>query len=280
MKNRYLLFLTLIFGLAGQVIEAMNSQVPITQEQIKQLFLNAHFPEKNLQELDTDIKNKIEPVLNRYAEKYYPGFKLKYLVSEDTWRAGTNLTIKIPYSFIQLILQNKPKSSSYWAEIGSFCHEVTHCINKDPEYLRDKIMKLPEDQRGNLTKEREERADRGVPDNEKILEGMYYDFQRKVFFKQFSSQCSEPKLTSWYKHPSNEERAQYFKERINALKTDSNNIKANYYRNPNKLHEFFGADAMPLFKPTNLARYSFSRDEEFLKTHTIRRYWQNALLNN
>lgn len=276
MKNRYSLLLTLIFGLAGHMVEAMNSQVPITQEQIKQLFLNAHFPEKNLQELDTDIKNKIEPVLNMYAKKYYPGFKPRYQISADTWQSGVNSTIEIPYSFLLFILQNRSKNSAYWAEIGSFCHEVTHCLNSDPEHLEEKIIKLPFNQRGKLTKKMEMRADRGVPDDENILESMFLHLKKKAFFEQFLKPSN---LESWYQHPSHQERAQYFKERINALKTDSNNIKANYYRNPNKLHEFFGADAMPLFKPTNLARYSFSRDKEFLKPRTIRRYWQNALLN-
>jgi hypothetical protein len=103
--------------------------------------------------------------------------------------------------------------------------------------------------------------------------------KRKAAFEQFSKQQVDPKLESWYQHPSHQERAQYFSERINTLKTDSNNIQANYYRNQNKLDKFFGADAMPLYKPTNLARYSFSRDKEFLKPR-ITRYWQNALLNN
>lgn len=301
MKNRYLLVLTLIFGLTGQMAQAADITVDISQDQI----------------------NQTKAILRYHILRYHPGFENKFKWAiDDQWIFRPNLEknkdrgidgqyIGIPYTFVTQ--QNN--------DISSIDHEILHQKEYHDKRIAAYNIRLRKrdffsilNDKKNLEKyyafcrELEKRADEGILNNPKMLKSQMEHYKEKSTSSHLEVAQALYKEATHYKqkahrestHPTDAERAARFEERYNKLTQHYTNM---HFYNP-KVRQFFGVpmitgtsprkaakildldqdcypnlsddmslrpanDKLHLFTPSNLARYSFSRKDEFLKPRVV-----------
>ncbi len=288
MKKRYLLLASLTFSSVGQMAGAM-SHIPSNQN----VLLNKHVQSLIFK---TILKPRIDKIITEQLQKYHPEIKsneIQWFVSNQ-WVANKDNAIGIPLSFVE----GKKK------DISSLHHEITHIkkkhLAKEHTFLGKSFF--ARFSYNDLCKKHEWEADEGIPNNPKFLEEQMSDFKQlstSPTLKEARAIWNTEKTKSHFvekdpRHPSFAERANRFKERYDRLRLGYSLTDADerqrlemppiiISQRPRHIilkkfgpgeHEDYYADVatdmLPLFKPTNLARYSFSRDKEFLKPRVVR----------
>lgn len=254
MKNRHLLII-LIFGFVGQTAQAM-SHVPSNQD----LPLNKHIQSFVFISF---LKPRINQIINDQLKKYHPDIKsddIKWFVSNQ-WVANRDKAIGIPFSFV----------SGQKKDISSIHHELTHIkkqhLLKEDSYInRSFFSRLLyavgfRQSFNDLCKKHEWEADEKIPNNPEMLEEQMNEYKQLITsptLKEAQAIWNDQKAKSHFiekdpRHPSFEERAARFEERLNRL--ESFNKAKEHFRNP-KIQKFFGSDLPPVIEspfPRNIA---------------------------
>lgn len=230
-----------------------------------------------IDELEKTIEEDAYPRLTNLIKKYHPGLNFKLQLSGHNWATGSDLygtpIIRVSHSYITSILNKRKSEEKYLA-----LHEVARILHHKKNR--------------NLT---ELEVDENIPNNPKILKAMAIFFTNKTSNREHHS----PSNSSSHKNPTAlverkiaelKKRATRFEERYNKL----TNQKARQFfgtpptitgTSPRKAAKILGLDQdyypnlstdmllKPttdyVFQPTNLARYSFSRDKEFLNPRIV-----------
>lgn len=220
MNNRYLLLITLIFGLVGQTAHGMSratQNMTLLNKHIQSDFFKLHLKPRMDKILSDQIK-KYHPEINPNNVKWFPS---------DHWHVDHNTNkIGIPDSFIR---GNGKK------DINVFHHEETHRqkehILKQTQHIKRNPFSFLchligfRQSFNDLSKKHEWEADGGVPNDPEILEdGMNYynqlneELRIKVNALLDADRPDEARLmTATTTHPSHAERASRFEERYNKL---------------------------------------------------------------
>ncbi len=239
MKNRYILLFTLIFGLVVQTAGAMAQEILAAQI------------------------TRTHASLIQQIRKYHPDFKLEsfqWFVSNQ-WVANRDNAIGVPVSFVLGLKK----------DISSLHHEITHIkkqhLVKEDQYLEQKnkrtfasyllyFIGLRSNEKTNrdyneLCKKHEWEADEGIPNNPEMLKEQMNDYKQlstSPTLKEAQAVWNDQKAKSPViekdpRHPSFEERAKRFEERLNRL--EGFNKAKRHFNNP-KVRQFFGPDLPPI----------------------------------
>lgn len=179
-----------------------------------------------------DVKNlllkKVDPYLKRIVAEYHPKFPFIWKLAAADWMAAQDgpddKSVCIPVSAIIEIQKGDKLSDS---SLGILMHELTHVIKEHSQRKKDfrkqyssKLsQKKFHEELSKLSRKCEWEADEGVPNDKFLLRGMKTYFERKKKFAEFSKNINSGSTTKtpYQSHPSHEERANRFAQRLSKL---------------------------------------------------------------
>jgi hypothetical protein len=252
----------------------------------------------------TVLKPRISRILNEQLKKYHPEVNpddIKWFPSKQ-WEARIDNAIGIPYSVIK---GEQKDISTLHHEITHIKkqHSLKQGLNPFSFVLYHAGLSQSFN---NLSKKYEWEADEGTPNDPGKLKEQWLRHEQlnqsllstaKNLSREGHKAQADLILKTPLSHPSHKERAARFQERYNRLILGYSVINENerkekgippaiFHPRPRliarelieKGHKEYNedyyadvaTDMHPLYKPTNLARYSFSRDKEFLKPRVVR----------
>lgn len=244
-KNRISLLLLALAISSGSLYAADTTEM--SQEEIKKYFiedyLEAEYSKDKLEVLNKVIECVVDPFLKAQAEKYHPGFELKWKLdtpekddpfSTDIRWASNSEEVLVPLGFLYRIVLEK---QHIWFDLGAFHHEITHikrnaynqCKNLAQKailvdnpflniryYCPNKLNDYYE-----FCKQEERAADEGVPNHRLMLMFSYF------FYK------SLPPEEGGLRYPTHGERADYFQQRLDeCIRTRNQNVQKFFGTNP------------------------------------------------
>jgi hypothetical protein len=243
-KNRMLYSLFILFISSISLYAADTTEM--TQEEIKRYFLvdylEVEYSEQNVWLVEKTLEY-IHLVLKAQAEKYHPGFELKWKLdtpekddpfSTDIRWASNSEEVLVPLGFLYRIVSEK---QHIWFDLGALHHEITHIkrnAHKQSENLAQKAILVDNpflniryycpnrlNNYYEFCKQEEWAADEGVPNHRLMLMFAYF------FYK------SLPPEEGGFRYPTHGERADRFKQRLDeCIRTRNQNVQKFFGINP------------------------------------------------
>jgi hypothetical protein len=242
-KISYSLFILFISSISLYAADTAE----MSQEEIKRYFienyLEIEYSEYNSEAFDKIMEYIVDPFLKAQAEKYHPGFELKWKlvtpekddpVSTDIRWASNSEEVLVPLGFLYRIVLEK---QHIWFDLGALHHEITHIKRnayKQCENLAQKAILVDNpflniryycpnrlNNYYEFRKQEERFADEGIPNHRLMLMCSYF------FYK------SLPPEEGGFRYPTHGERADRFKQRLDeCIRTRNHNVQKFFGINP------------------------------------------------